>query len=117
VGDDRTTEGLLSHRRPVSPGVSVTYGTLAVRPTQEPAPRSSGRSHCRRKWEAEGRWRRMPSIVVNDDLGRQPLERPALESAWCRSSSLVAHAGSNEVRLSSRCDVEIRDMSEIGDKR
>jgi catechol 2,3-dioxygenase-like lactoylglutathione lyase family enzyme len=25
--------------------------------------------------------------------------------------------GSNEVRLSSRCDVEIRDMSEIGDKR
>jgi hypothetical protein len=60
----------------------------------------------------------MPSIVVNDDdEGQQPLERPALESAWCCSSSLVAHAGSNEVRLSSRRDVDIRDMSEIGDKR
>jgi hypothetical protein len=51
----------------------------------------------------------MPSIVVNDDERQQPPERPALESAWCCSSSLVAHAGSNEVRLSSRCDVEIQD--------
>src|ERR1035438_10866579 len=34
------------------------------------------------------------------------------EPAWCCSSLLVAHAGSNEVRLPSRCDVDIRDMSE-----